>query len=272
MEHRKKIEAKHYDRLAKEWSRHHLHERGNADVEALNHRAFSSYRFCEKWITKHVKKGYTLLDYGCGNGIHSVLPATLGAKVIGIDLSEESLKIARRLAQEKNVQKLTIFLKMDCEKLSFPDNSFDVIFDGGTFSSLDLKKAIPELARVLKPTGKLIAIETLGHNPLTNLKRRLNNIRGIRTSWVVDHIFKIGDLDIMKNYFGNIETHFFNLLSLFAFPLLTITGGARLLHILEKVDLLLLRIPSLQKYAFKIVLVTSNKKHGNSQAKGTKSL
>ncbi len=272
MEYRKKIEAKHYDRLAKEWSTRHLREQENTDVETLNHRIFLSYQFCEKWIKENVKKGYSVLDYGCGNGMHSILPARLGAKVTGIDLSEESLKIARHLAKREGIQDFTTFLKMDCEQLTFPDNSFDIIFDGGTFSSLDLKKAIPELARVLKPTGKLIAIETLGHNPLTNFKRRLNNIRGVRTTWAVDHIFKIGDIDIMENYFGKVETHFFNLLSLFAFPLLTIPGGTRLLHILEGLDSLFLHLPFLQRYAFKIVLAASNKKHGNSQAKRAKSL
>ena len=258
MEYRKKIEAKHYDRLAKEWSIRHLGQEENTDVEKLNHRVFLSYQFCEKWIKENVKKGHSVLDYGCGNGMHSILPARLGAKVTGIDISKESLNLARKLAARERVE--ITFLRMDCEALTFPDNSFDYIFDGGTFSSLNIKKAIPELARVLKPDGALLAIETLGHNPLMNLKRYINKLLGRRTGWAVKHIFKITDLDMMKSYFGSVEAHYFNLISLIAFPFLSLTGGVIFLRALEKIDLLLLKIPFLQKYAFKIVIVASHPK------------
>ncbi|PIU24464.1 hypothetical protein COT12_00910, partial [Candidatus Berkelbacteria bacterium CG08_land_8_20_14_0_20_39_8] len=79
---------------------------------------------------------------------------------------------------------------MDCEKMEFPDNLFDIIFDGGTFSSIDLVKAYPELSRVLKPDGFLIGIETFGHNPFTNLKRKINKLIGKRTEWATAHIFR----------------------------------------------------------------------------------
>lgn len=257
MELRKQQEATHYDNLARRWAKEKTEKNGETDVEALEHRVFASYRFCEEWMKNHIKKGDRVLDYGCGNGIHSMLPAELGGQVIGIDLSRESLKIARLRAEKQGVAHITRFLSMDCEKLAFRSRSFDVVFDGGTFSSLDLAKAIPEIARVVKPKGALIAIETLGHNPLTNLKRKLNKMRGKRTGWAVDHIFKMSDIALIKNHFNHVETHYFNLLSLIAFPFRTLPGGPFFLHALEAIDSILLKFPPLKRYAFKIVIVAS---------------
>ena len=59
------------------------------------------------------------------------------------------------------------------------NNKFDLILDYGTFSSLDIQLALPELIRVLKPNGTIIAVETLGHNPLFNLK---GEVVGINTA------------------------------------------------------------------------------------------
>jgi len=86
-----------------------------------------------------------ILDYGCGHGMHSVLPAKLGAEVYAIDLSKESLKIAKERAKKENIEEKIKFIEMDCEKLDFPDNYFDVIWDGGTFSSLDVNRAFTSL-------------------------------------------------------------------------------------------------------------------------------
>ena len=154
---------------------------------------------------------------------------------------------------------------MDCEKMEFRDHYFDIIFDGGTFSSLDLKLALPELARVLKLDGILIGIETFGHNPFTNLKRKINKITGKRTDWAVSHIFKIGELERAKNYFNKIGVHFFHLISWLAFPFLDFPGGKILLKLLESIDKILLKLLPLRKYAFKTVFIFSQPNKQNAK-------
>lgn len=219
-----------------------------------------SYKFIYSLLEKYCK-GKTVLDYGCGNGIHSVFPIKAGAEsVVGIDLSEKSLEVAKERAKEADVADRVEFKVMDCENLEFPSDSFDVIFDGGTFSSLDTEKALPELARVLRPEGYLLGIETFGHNPLTNLKRKLNKMTGKRTSWAEGHILKIKDLEIAKKYFNDIEVNYFHLISWAAFPFLDFPGGKILLSVLEEIDKILERIPFLKIWAFKIVFVFKNPK------------
>ncbi|PJA84089.1 MAG: hypothetical protein CO145_02410, partial [Candidatus Nealsonbacteria bacterium CG_4_9_14_3_um_filter_37_13] len=129
------------------------------------------------------------------------------------------------------------------------------VFDGGTFSSIDLKQAYPKLARVLKPQGFLIGIETFGHNPLTNLKRKINKLTGKRTDWAAGHIFQIKDLREAKKYFNKVEVYYFHLVSWPAFPFLNLLGGKLLLKSLEFIDKILLWLPFLRKYAFKVVFI-----------------
>lgn len=259
MESRKQVEIEHYDQEAQKWQSHASEKKWETDVHGVRHDLFLSYRFCHEWIKTHAK-GKHLLDYGCGTGIHSIWPAENGAHVTGIDLSEESLKIARERAMRAKLEKQISFIMMDCEALTFLDNSFDLVFDGGVFSSVDLDKALSELARVLKPDGAILGIETFGHNPLTNLKRKWNQKKGSRTAWAAEHIMKKSSLEKARQYFGSIEVHYFHLLSLFALPFSKFSWGVFLFKMLDRLDSYLLKIPFLQPLAFKIVFIFSRPK------------
>ncbi len=259
MELRKRKEIEYYDKKAEELLKENA-KTGEGDFEGFNPAILSSFAFCYQWLRKNCRNKI-ILDYGCGNGVHSAFPVKNGAaKVVGIDLSEKSLEIAKEKAKKEGVEDKIEFIQMDCEKMDFPDDSFDIIFDGGTFSSIDLNRAFPELSRVLKPEGFLLGIETFGHNPFTNLKRKINRITGRRTGWAADHIMKTEDLENAKNYFGKTEIHYFHLISWLAFPFIGLPGGNLLLKLLEIKDGILLKIPFLRKYAFKTVFIFSDPK------------
>ncbi len=253
MEERKQKEIEYYDKKAEISS-------GNGDFEGFKPQMLSSFKFLYKLLGDNCQDKI-VLDYGCGNGVHSLFPVKAGAKkVIGIDLSEKSLAICRKKAEREGIGEKLEFLKMDCEKMDFPDNSFDIILDGGTFSSLDLNLVYPELVRVLKPEGMVIGIETFGHNPLTNLKRKINKKTGKRTEWAERHIFQMKDLKRAEDYFGEVESYFFHLISWIIFPFLNLPGAKIFLEIGEIKDRILLKIPFLRKYAFKVVFIFSKPK------------
>lgn len=102
--------------------------------------------------------------------------------------------------------------------MDFPDSHFDVIVDYGTFSSLDMSKALPEIIRVLKPAGTIICIETLGHNPFTNLKRTINVLLGKRTKWAATHIMKMKDWKHIFQYFIEYNIYYFGFTTLLLKP------------------------------------------------------
>ncbi len=110
--------------------------------------------------------GKSILDLGTGNGFLASLLAARGANVDGVDVSEESLNLARYRARVSGVADRVHLHNMPVEKLGFPDNSFDGI--GGVFllHHLDLALGLKEIHRVLRPGGVAVFIETWGRNKL----------------------------------------------------------------------------------------------------------
>ena len=259
METRKQKEIEHYNKKAEEWLEESFENKWEGDFEGFNPMNLSSFRFLYKKIKENCL-GKKLLDFGCGNGVHSIFPAKCGAEVVGIDLSEPSLEIAKRRAKREKVQDKVSFLAMDCENLEFESNSFDIVLDGGAFSSLDLNKVFPEITRVLKPNGLLIGIETFGHNPFINLKRKINRMKGKRTEWAEGHIFKEESIRLAKKYFNKVEVKYFHTISWIAIPFLRFPGGKILLSFFESLDTILNIIPIFRKWSFKVVFVFSKPK------------
>ncbi len=256
IEQRKKTEIEHYDSQAEKM----LASDKAGDFEGFDPLVLKSFQFFYRKIKENCQDKI-ILDYGCGNGVHSVFPIKNKAKrLIGIDLSEKSLVLAKKRALENGIASLVDFKIMDCEKMAFADNSFDLIIDGGAFSSLDLDKALAEISRVLKPAGKVVAIETLGHNPLTNFKRKINKLTGKRTGWAQSHILTLSGLKEAENYFSKVEPYYFHLFSWLVFPFLGLPGAKILLRLLEAIETPFLKARFLKKYGFKVVFILSGPK------------
>lgn len=248
MEERKQKEVDYYNKEATD----SVKEAGSRG--GFNPFLLSSYRALQK-IGRNVCHNKRVLDYGCGSGVHLHWLSHAAQSVVGVDLSEKSLEQARQKIKKEQLSNVTVQAG-DCEKLSFPDSSFDVVFDGGTFSSLDLNIALHEISRVLKTGGMLVGIETLGHNPLANFKRKINTLAGTRTSWAADHIFKVQDLGKVKKYFTVVDIKFFHLVSWIMFPLVRIPGFIYVFRLVEALEYAVLTLfPFLKKYCFKIVFV-----------------
>ena len=70
-------------------------------------------------------EGRTILDVGTGTGRAALQMARGGARVTGIDASEEMLAVARQRASEEHLA--VTFTVGDAHQLDFPDKSFDVV-------------------------------------------------------------------------------------------------------------------------------------------------
>lgn len=108
--------------------------------------------------------GERVLDVCCGSGA-SALPAaeTVGptGSVVGLDLAENLLALARSKAKERNLNNVE-FRSGDMTQLPFAEGSFDVVVCVfGIFFVPDMEAALRELKRVLRVGGKL-AITTWG--------------------------------------------------------------------------------------------------------------
>lgn len=105
--------------------------------------------------------GKRILEIGCGGAQCSIAMAKQGAKVIGMDISEEQLKFAKKLA-EKNKVKIK-FIQRDIKTLTpIKSNSQDIVFSAIALHYVDnLDKCFKEVYRVLKKRG--IFIFSLNH-------------------------------------------------------------------------------------------------------------
>jgi ubiquinone/menaquinone biosynthesis C-methylase UbiE len=241
---------------------HNIRER---DRKNLTHEEFESkysnkkiYRISDisfDYLTKLIgknAKGKVCLDYCCGLGDTSVNLYKHGAsKVYGIDIADNELKTAKEKVEKEGFDS-SGFVVGDAEDTPFDDNTFDLIVCIGVLHHLDTNKAFPELYRILKPGGKVIAFEALAYNPIIQLYRNLTP--HLRTDWEKDHILSMKDLRLARKFFKNkAEVKFFHLATLLSIPFTSFFFFKPLIKILNFIDYIILRIPLLRLMAWQMI-------------------
>src|SRR5438309_6535953 len=104
------------------------------------------------------KSRESALGLGTGPGEPAMSIARMvgpDGRVVGIDLSEEMVQLATRIAKERRIPGVT-FLAMDAEKLDFPDESFDIVASRFGFQVFANPETVAKEAyRVLRPKGRI---------------------------------------------------------------------------------------------------------------------
>ena len=99
--------------------------------------------------------GKDVLELGCGAAQWSIALARLGARPVGLDLSERQLEHARKAVKAAGFS--FPLVHVSAERLPFEDESFDLVFcDWGGMSFADPHLTVPEAARVLRPGGVFV--------------------------------------------------------------------------------------------------------------------
>ena len=129
--------------------------------------------------------GRDVLDAACGTGRYAIPLAQAGARVTGIDISEVMLGLARQKASEHG---LSVDLRAaDLRQLPFPDASFDVMVCALALCHLpELRQAVSELSRVLRPGGRLIVSDFHPFCLLIGWRTALH--RADATYWIENHL------------------------------------------------------------------------------------
>jgi arsenite methyltransferase len=103
----------------------------------------------------HVSQDKYVLEVGCGAGATaSYIAKEYGSTVVGVDLHEKMVDLARARANREGVEDKTEFRVADAQELPFEDGLFDVVIVESVTTFIESKqKALREYARVAKSGG-----------------------------------------------------------------------------------------------------------------------
>lgn len=195
-----------------------------------------SHRFERRVL--ELAQGADVLEYGCGAAIQGLQVARTAKSLTGIDISNVAVSDAEKAARDANISNASYHV-MDAEEMTFPDNSFDLVFGRGIIHHLDLDLCFASIARVLRPGGTAIFWEPLGHNPILNRYRDMTP--EARTP--DEHPLLRKDFDLASKYFSLGGLKFYGLTTILSVPVRDSSLGNLLLRATAQVDRVLFATP-----------------------------
>lgn len=108
-----------------------------------------------------VSLGERGVDLACGTGDLTFAAARCGATMVGLDVTHRMIELAvRKTSDARRAGCQPAFLTGDMMALPFPGGAFDLVTTGyGLRNVPDLGPAMDEVARVLRPGGRLLSLD-----------------------------------------------------------------------------------------------------------------
>ena len=165
-------------------------------------------------IKKFLKKHYSVVDIGCGDGQSACECSKIVRKMLAIDNSQSMINEAKNRAKKK-YPNLTI-KKMNILELQSFNEKFDAAITDRVITNLPnwklQKKAILDIKSILKPHGRYIMIENFneGYDRLNKLRATVG-LEKIPKHWHNTYLNKSVLNPFLKNHFRIVEQISFNL-------------------------------------------------------------
>lgn len=129
--------------------------------------------------------GKKLLEVGCGTGQSSLFIKSMEIDITPIDFHPLMIEKANKRFAEQNVQLQAH--RMNLEECDFEDYSFDFILAESVLSFTNTTKSLPELLRMLRNPGKLVAVEMTKKSTLpSELETRMKKFYGMPDIWTIE--------------------------------------------------------------------------------------
>ena len=136
-----------------------------------------------------------VLEVGCGQGWASEwIKDVLGAEVVAVDQSERMVELTRRRGVDAYVG--------DVQDLAFEDDSFDAALAAWMLYHVpELDRGLSELARVLRPGGRLVAVT----NAPESLHELWTLLGADRTPFLIAGFHSDNGAEILRRRFQHVE-------------------------------------------------------------------
>ena len=159
------------------------YQAAHGDVLARHPKAWGVWRIPEHELgVLGDTAGLDVLEYGCGAAQWSIALAQDGARAVGLDQSRAQLRHAEVLNRALGAD--VTLVCASGEAVPFPDGSFDVVFcDHGAMSFCDPYRAVPEVARLLRPGGRFVFAHSTPWGYITWNPKRDSTSRRLRNPY-----------------------------------------------------------------------------------------
>lgn len=194
------------------------HKNYSSDQNLLKRLAFAKYCYPKINLLREMTRllgigrggrQKKILDVGCGNGQNLIQIRKSGfeGELIGIDIAEGILKVAKRLNRAAGTD--VHFIKGDAENLKFPDETFDALILKHVLQNVYRPLlALQECKRVLKPGGK-IAVAVNGKKTRLILRRmrpQIAKVLGLKSFPDSDKHFNLENVrPLVRRVFKNLR-------------------------------------------------------------------
>lgn len=174
------VEASH--RTPESITRYYAWRAGNYDAGA----GFEVEHHAEALRLAAVQPGQRVLDVACGTGRGTVgLAHAVGAngRVDALDLSQAMLGQARAKIEKLGFVERVQFKQGNARDLPYPDETFDLVYNGYMFDLIPLDGFLPilaEMSRVLKQGGRLVLVNMSKPDERTTFFERI-----YRRGWAI---------------------------------------------------------------------------------------
>lgn len=199
--------------------------------------------------------GKSIIDIGCGYHPTPIYFALAGAeRVCACDVSPKAVEFMRRVAKIYGVADRVTVHESPVERMPFASGEFDLMHGEAVLHHISLPPSAPEIRRVLKPGGRAVFKDPLGHNPVLEFVRdHMPAVTGKSAAKGTDRPMTIEDVDGFGRFFASYKYQTFGLTSMAAMLLRLPRRSAitRAMHSID--DAVMARFPLMKRYAQYVV-------------------